>query len=152
MMTSNWSQRIGSAVGLLLVLNSAAFAQGARRGEISGSIKDDTGATLPGVSVTVSSPALQVPQLVGVSDQRGEYRVVDLPIGTFKVQYELAGFGTLVREGIVLTSGFAARVDVVLKVATLAETVTVSGESPVVDVTTKSGCVPIPKGLTAALR
>jgi hypothetical protein len=151
MMTSKWGQRVACAVGLLLVLNAAAFAQGARRGEISGSIKDDTGATLPGVSVTVTSPALQVPQLVGVSDERGEYRVVDLPIGTFKVQYELAGFGTLVREGIVLTSGFAARVDVVLKVATLAETVTVSGESPVVDVTTTRGGATISKELLAAI-
>src|SRR5258705_2613458 len=139
MKTSKWGQRVACAVGLLLVLNAAAFAQGVRRGEISGSIKDDTGAALPGVSVTVTSPALQVPQVVGVSDERGEYRVIDLPPGTFRVQYELAGFGTLVREGIVLTSGFTAKVDVALKVASLAETVTVSGESPVVDVTTTRG-------------
>ena len=139
MMTSKWGQHVACAVGLLLVLNATAFAQGARRGEVSGSIKDDTGAALPGVSVTVTSPALQVPQVVAVSDERGEYRVIDLPPGTFRVQYELAGFGTLVREGIVLTSGFVAKVDVVLKVATLSETVTVSGESPVVDVTTTRG-------------
>jgi hypothetical protein len=138
-MTGKWGQHVACAVGLLLVLSAAAFAQGARRGEVSGSIKDDTGAALPGVSVTVTSPALQVPQVVGVSDERGEYRVIDLPPGTFRVQYELAGFGTLVREGIVLTSGFVAKVDVVLKVATLSETVTVSGESPVVDVTTTRG-------------
>src|SRR5262245_42173112 len=111
MKTGKWGQWGACAVGSLRVRNSAACAQGVRLGEISGSIKDDTGAALPGVSVTVTSPALQVPQVAGVSDERGEYRVIDLPPGTFRVQYELAGFGTLVREGIVLTSGFAARVD-----------------------------------------
>src|SRR5262249_35874917 len=95
--------------------------------------------------------ALQVPSVVGVSDERGEYRIIDLPPGTFRVQYELGGFGTLVREGIVLTTGFAAKVDVVLKVATLAETVTVTGESPVVDVTTTRGGATVGKDLIAAV-
>src|SRR5215813_245131 len=151
MMTSQWGQRVACAVGLLLVLTVTAFAQGVRRGEIAGSVKDDTGAALPGVTVTVTSPALQVPSVVGVSDERGEYRIIDLPPGTFRVQYELSGFGTLVREGIVLTSGFAAKVDVSLKVATLSETVTVSGESPVVDVTTTRGGATISKELLAAI-
>ncbi len=139
MMTSKWGQCVACALGLVLVLNVAAFAQGVRRGEIAGSIKDDTGAALPGVTITVTSPALQVPSVTGVSDGRGDYRIIELPPGTYRVQYELSGFGTLMREGIVLTTGFAARLDTVLKVATLAETVTVSGESPVVDVTTTRG-------------
>src|SRR5215468_9717339 len=125
MKTRKWGQCVSYALGLVLVLNVAAFAQGVRRGEVAGSVKDDTGAALPGVTVTVTSPALQVPSVVGVSDERGEYRIIDLPPGTFRVQYELSGFGTLVREGIVLTTGFAAKVDITLKVATLAETVTV---------------------------
>jgi hypothetical protein len=67
------------------------------------------------------------------------------------VTYELTGFATLVREGIVLTTGFAARVDVVMKVATLAETVTVSGETPIVDVTSTRGGTTVSKDLIAAV-
>src|SRR5262249_46801018 len=135
----SWCHSAAIALALLLMANASAFAQGAIQGQIAGTIKDDTGAALPGVTVSVTSPALQVPNVTAVSDERGEYRVISLPPGTYRVQYELSGFGTLVREGIVLTTGFAAKLDVVLKLATLAETVTVSGESPVVDVTTTRG-------------
>jgi hypothetical protein len=90
---------------------------------------------LPGVTITVTRPALQVPQILRVSDERGAYQVPDLPAGTYRVTYEPTGFATLVREGIVLTAAFGARVDADLKMATLAETVTVSGETPLVDVT-----------------
>src|SRR5262249_23730616 len=134
-----WCRSAAWTLGLLLTLNVSAFAQGVIQGQIAGAIKDDTGAALPGVTVTVTSPALQVPNVTAVSDERGEYRVISLPPGTYRVQYELSGFGTLVRDGIVLTTGFAAKLDVSLKVATLSETITVSGESPVVDVTTTRG-------------
>jgi carboxypeptidase family protein len=143
------SRRIASAVVITLALAATALAQGVRRGEIAGVVKDDTGATLPGVTITVTGPALQVPSIVRVSDQKGEYQVVDLPAGTYNVRYELAGFGALMREGIVLTTGFAAKVDVVLKVASVAETVTVSGESPVVDVTSTRGGATVSKELIA---
>src|SRR5262249_26268321 len=138
LMKGKWIHGLPFIVGLV-ALTATASAQQVTQGSIGGSIKDDTGAALPGVTVTVTSPALQLSQIVRISDERGEYQVPDLPPGTFRVQYELPGFGTLVREGIVLTSGFAAKVDVVLKVGTVAETVTVSGESPVVDVTTTRG-------------
>ena len=139
------------AVMLLLTVGTTAFAQQVLRGSIAGTIKDDTGATLPGVTITVTSPALQVPQLLRVSDERGEYQVPDLPAGTYRVTYELPGFATLIREGIVLTTGFAARIDADLKVATLAETVTVSGETPVVDVTSTRGGATLSKDLIATI-
>ena len=82
--------------------------------------------------MTATSPALQVPVVTDVW-RRGDYRLTPLPIGTYAVEYVLAGFGT-VREDIRLTAGFTARIDVGLKVGTLVETVTVSGAAPVVDV------------------
>ena len=112
-----------------------AFAQEA---SIIGQVTDESGGVLPGVTVTGTSPALQVPSIVDVSNELGEYRLTALPLGVYTVTYELAGFGTLRREEIRLTAGFTARVDVGLKVGTLAEAVTVSGAAPVVDVASTS--------------
>jgi hypothetical protein len=102
---------------------------------ITGQITDGTGAVLPGVTVTATSPALQVPSVTAVSDERGDYRLSPLPIGRYTVTFELTGFQNLRREGVRLTVGFVARVDSVMNVGAVAETVTVSGASPLVDVT-----------------
>src|SRR5687768_9453786 len=91
-------------------LSSAAAAQTIRTGSVAGNIVDESGAVLPGVTVNVSGPNLQVPVVSAVSGERGEYQVLDLPPGTFRVSYELPGFATMVREGIVLNAGFQARV------------------------------------------
>jgi hypothetical protein len=138
-MKSHWSRVTVCAVAILFQLAATVSAQQVQRGSIAGSITDDTGAALPGVNVTVTSPALQVPQIVRVSNERGEYQVLDLPAGTYRVAYELSGFATLVREGIELTTGFAARVDASMKLASVAETITVAGETPLVDVTSTRG-------------
>ena len=125
------------ALGISLVGTSV---QGqTARGSIAGTIHDDTGGTLPGVTVNLTSPALQVPQLVKVTDGQGEYSFTDLAPGEYRLTYDLTGFTALVREGIRITTGFAARVDVNLKLASVAETVTVSGQSPLVDVTNTRG-------------
>jgi Carboxypeptidase regulatory-like domain len=129
----------GLLIAVILASAPGASAQTVRNGSIAGSVKDDTGASLPGVTVTVTSPALQVAQLTRVSDDKGEYQFVDLPLGTYRMSFELSGFTKLVREGITLTTGFAARVDASLRIATMEETVTVSGASPVVDVTNTRG-------------
>jgi len=105
---------------------------------IIGQIKDESGAVLPGVSVTATSPALQVPSVTAVSDATGEYRLTPLPIGTYTVEYTLSGFQTVKHEGVRLTVGFTARLDVGLKVGSLQESITVSGASPVVDTTSTS--------------
>ena len=112
-----------------------AFAQGggaSSTGSISGEIKDAQGGVLPGVTVTATSPA-QIGALTAVTNEAGAYRFPAVPPGEYRLAYELAGFQSNVREGIRITLGFNAQVNVTLNVATLQETVTVSGESPVID-------------------
>ena len=122
------------AVFVLIACLVPAAAQ-AQEASIIGQVTDDTGGVLPGVTVTATSPALQIKQVVDVTNERGEYRLTPLPLGTYTVEYALEGFGTVRRADLRITAGFTARVDVVLKVSALAETITVSGEAPLVDVT-----------------
>ena len=116
----------------LIFFSTLAVAQ-TGTATISGQLKDESGAVLPGVTVTARSPALQVPAVTAVTDAQGEYRLTPLPIGIYTVEYTLSGFQMVRRDGIRLTAGFTARVDVQLKVGQLEETVTVSGASPLVD-------------------
>src|SRR5687767_2884011 len=102
-------------------------------GSINGTVTDNTGAILPGVTVTATSAALMGPR-VAVTNDEGLYRFPTLPPGNYRVSYELGGFATVVREPIVVQVGFTATVAVQMQVASLTETVTVSGASPVVDV------------------
>ena len=122
---------------VLFVLAACLVPVAARAQEASiiGQVTDDTGAVLPGVTVTATSPALQVKQVVDVTNERGEYRLTPLPLGTYTVEYALEGFGTVKRADLRITAGFTARVDVWLIVSVLAETIAVSGEAPLVDVT-----------------
>jgi len=126
---------LGTLAMLLLSAPPAGAGQAGNPAGISGVITDSSGAVLPGVTVTATSPALQIPSVTSVSDERGEYRLSPLPIGVYSVLFELSGFQNLRREGVRLTVGFTARVDVQLNVGALAETVTVSGASPLVDTT-----------------
>lgn len=147
------------ATWMVLVTALASAGQG-QDASIVGQVTDGSGAVLPGVTVTATSPALQVPQITGVTNERGEYRLTPLPIGTYAVQYELSGFGSLRREDLRLTAGFVTRVDVQLKIGTLAETVTVSGAAPLVDATsttsrtqlTREALEIIPTGRAASSR
>jgi hypothetical protein len=100
---------------------------------------------LPGVTATLTSPVLQVKQLVQVTDAEGAYRFVDLPAGTYLLKLELPGFSTMIRENLRLTVGFIARVDESMKVGAMEESVTVSGQSPVVDITSTSASVAFTK-------
>ena len=121
-----------SVVGALclLALPVAAAAQGS----IAGSVKDTSGAVLPGVTVEASSAALIEKTRSAVTDSSGQYRIVDLPPGTYDVVFSLGGFKTIRREGIVLQGSFTAQVNGDLQVGALEETITVTGESPIVDV------------------
>ncbi|MBW8865882.1 MAG: TonB-dependent receptor [Acidobacteria bacterium] len=132
-------------LGLILHAPAPSAQGAAASGVISGTITDESGAALPGVTATLTSPALQVRQVIAVSDPQGNYRFGELPVGTYRITYDLQGFTTFVRDELRLPIGFAARVDVVLKVGTVAETVTVSGESPVIDVTSTSTAVSFTK-------
>src|SRR5258707_513044 len=144
LLTANYArQRAAGLIGLLcltvLALAPAlARAQTGSATTILGQVTDDNGGALPGVTVTLKSPALQVPEMTTVTDGRGEYRLTPLPIGTYSLQFELSGFQGLRLEGIKLTSGFVAKLDEVMKIGAMSETITVSGQSPLVDVTQAS--------------
>lgn len=125
-------RRIGVLVCLLaLVLAVPAWAQ-VSTGEIFGKVTDGTGAVLPGATVTLSGASLIQP-LVSVSSESGAYRFPSIPIGTYTVAFELAGFKKLIRDGVVIQAGFNAEISAKLELTTVQETVTVTGESPVVD-------------------
>ncbi len=116
----------------VLVFCATASAQNSN-GSIAGVVRDASGAILPGVTIEAASPVLIERARTAVSDGQGLYRIVDLRPGTYTVTFTLAGFSTLKREGLELTAGFTATVNADLKVGELAETITVSGETPVVD-------------------
>ena len=116
-----------------MLLPTAGWAQIAT-GSIAGAVRDSTGAVLPGVTVEASSPALIEKVRTVVTDDRGEYKIVELRQGTYTVTFSLVGFSTVRREGIELTTGFTAAANAELQVGTQAETLTVTGASPVVDV------------------
>jgi hypothetical protein len=125
-------------VGRLIVLAltaapAAVFAQSATSGAIAGVVRDTTGAVLPGVTVEAASPALIEKVRVAVTDDQGNYKIVDLRPGAYSVTFTLTGFSTYKREGIELSTGFTATANADMKVGSLEETVTVTGVSPVVD-------------------
>ena len=128
-------QFVWALAAVALLTAAPAFAQGggaSSTGSISGEVKDAQGGVLPGVTVTATSPA-QIGTLSAVTNEAGIYRFPSVPPGEYKLAFELAGFQNIVREGIRITLGFNAQVNVQLAVATLQETVTVSGQSPVID-------------------
>src|SRR5512139_1943521 len=114
----------------LLLVPSMAWAQAS----ISGTVKDTSGAVLPGVTVEAASDVLIEKVRTATTDGGGLYRIVDLRPGTYTVTFTLPGFNTLKREGIELTGAFTATINAEMKVGSLQETVTVTGETPIVDV------------------
>ena len=120
---------IAPIVALAVLLPTIAYAQAT----ITGTVKDTSGAVLPGVTVEASSPALIEKVRTVVSDGTGQYRIVDLRPGTYTVTFTLTGFNTFKREGVELTGALTATINADMKVGALEETVTVTGESPIVD-------------------
>jgi len=124
---------IGLVLTLLaLSLPSAAFAQ--VLGTVAGNVKDASGAVLPGVTVEVSSPALIEKVRTAVTDGSGQYRIVNLPPGTYSVSFSLPGFSTVRRDALDVSVNFTSTVDAEMKVGSVEETITVTGESPIVDI------------------
>ena len=117
----------------LFLVPAPATAQLGTSG-IAGVVKDATGAVLPGVTVEAASPALIEKVRTVVSDGEGQYKIVSLSPGSYTVTFTLPGFGSIKRDGIDLASNFTATINAELKVGDIAETVTVSGQSPVVDI------------------
>src|SRR5688572_2967613 len=113
-----------------LLIPALAAAQGA----IAGIATDTSGAVLPGVTVEAASPALIEKVRSVVTDGTGQYQIVNLPPGSYTVTFTLPGFNTFRREGVELTGNFTATVNGDLRVGALEETITVTGETPIVDV------------------
>ena len=123
--------RIVLWLGALIAVPATAFAQAS----IVGTVRDTSGAVLPGATVEASSPALIEKVRSVTSNGAGQYSIEDLRPGTYTVTFSLAGFSGVKREGVELSGSFVATVNADLRVGGVAETITVSGEAPVVDVT-----------------
>lgn len=128
---------------LLLVLCMPAVSEAQTgQGSLRGYINDEQGGRLPGVTITATSPALIQP-VTTVSDAEGYYRLINLPPGTYTVGAELSGFATYRREDLLLRAGATYQVDIVMKISALSETITVSGESPMLEVSKPSNVLNI---------
>ena len=112
-------------LALFLVTPAAVFAQAS----ITGTVRDTSGAVLPGVTVEATSPALIEKVRTATTDGNGQYRIVDLRAGDYTVTFTLPGFSTVKREGVALEGSFTATVNIDMRVGELTETITVSGES-----------------------
>ena len=115
-----------------ILLPTLAYAQ--VQGTLTGTVRDASGAVLPGVTVEASSPAIQGAVRSVVTDGSGIYRIIDLPSGTYALAFTLPGFNRVTREGIQLSGGATLTIPIDMRVGDLQETITVTGETPVVDV------------------
>ena len=136
-----------AALCFLILLPVAAHAQAA----ITGVVKDASGGVLPGVTVEAASPVLIEKVRSVVSDDTGRVRIVDLPPGTYSVTFSLPGFSTVKRDGIELSGSFVATINADMRVGALEETITVTGETPVVDVQTVRTQVTVSKDVLTAI-
>ena len=118
----------------VLILLSAAVSRAQTLGTIAGVVKDASGAVLPGVTVEVASPALIEKTRSAVTDGAGQYAIISLPVGTYSVTFALEGFSTVKRAGIDVLANFTAPINAEMKLGQIAETITVTGESPLIDV------------------
>ncbi|MBI3262072.1 MAG: TonB-dependent receptor, partial [Acidobacteria bacterium] len=125
------TKTLGALLGFML-LASSSWAQ-EQRGSIEGTVTDQSGAVLPGVTVEARSPSL-VGVATSITDGTGSYRFPALPPGTYEVTASLSGFGPARIADVVITLGKTLRVDLTMKVAAQVEQVTVTGESPVIDI------------------
>src|SRR5690349_17488255 len=142
-------KRFLNVFALLVAFATPSFAQ-VQTGSILVRAVDEQGAVIPGATVTISSPVLVSGSMTGATDAGGVYRFPSLVPGTYSVKLELQGFQTVLRENIAVLVGQTTPVDLQLKVATVAETVTVSGASPVVDTTSANVSVNLSEQLLQA--
>jgi hypothetical protein len=122
------------ALAVLVLLPSVLRAQAVSGASIAGTVKDSSGAVLPGVSVEASSPALIEKVRSVTTDASGQYKIENLRPGTYAVSFTLSGFSSVKREGVELSGTFVATVNADLMVGNVSETITVTTESPIVDI------------------
>ena len=120
-------------MGVLFVLAAASAHAQVQTGSIAGAVTDSSNAVMPGVTVTVTGDKLIGGAQVQTTDVTGTYRFDRLPPGSYNVKFELQGFKTIDRSGIVINASFVATVNAKLEVGNVSETITVTGESPTVD-------------------
>lgn len=118
----------------LVLLFATPHIAAAQSSGIVGTVTDTSGAVLPGVTIEASSPALIEKVRTAVTDDRGLYQIGDIRPGVYVVSFSLAGFSTMKRENVEVAAGFTATINIQLQVGALEETITVSGQSPMVDV------------------
>src|ERR1700680_2094048 len=126
--------RVTVVLLVLLLLPAVASAQAT----ITGVVKDTSGAVLPGVTVEAASPVLIEKVRSAVTDGSGQYKIVEILPGPYTVTFTLPGFSTVKHDGVEVTGSSTASVNADLKVGAVSETITVTGETPVVDVQSAS--------------
>jgi len=123
-------KRIVCVLLWLMIVPASAFAQAT----LAGVVKDPSGAVLPGVTVEASSEALIEKTRSAVTDGSGQYRVTELPPGTYSLTFTLSGFAVVKRDGVEVTGAGVITINADMKVGAVSETITVTGETPVVDI------------------
>ena len=146
-MNSRFLAHLLAPIACLGLFPAAASAQSG----IAGVVKDTTGAIVPGVTVEASSPALIEKTRSVVTDEKGQYKIVDLRPGVYIVTFSLTGFSTVKREDIELATNFTANVNADLRISALEETITVTGETPIVDVQSAKVQQTVSKDVLAAI-
>ena len=143
-------QRLAGVVFLLVAAATSAEGQVQHTGNLVGRVQDAQGGLLPGVTIEASSPTLIRAEST-VTDANGEYRLTLLPIGVYKLTFALQGFATLIRDEIPVSADTTLAINIVLQVASVAESITVSGEAPVVDVRSATSAVHLDRHLIEQL-
>jgi len=119
-------------LALVALFATSTLATAQQTGQIFGKVTDQSGAVMPGVTVTLTSPILLQPQ-TAITSETGSYQFPSLEVADYTVKFELSGFKTVVNENIHITAGFSAQINAQLGVSTVQETITVTGASPIVD-------------------
>ena len=130
----NWLRKIVFVLSWLVILPASAYAQAS----IAGVVKDASGAVLPGVTVEAASPALIEKTRTAITDATGQYRITDLLPGVYTVTFTLSGFATLKRDAVEVVGAGVTTISEGLRVGNVTETITVTGETPVVDIQTST--------------
>src|SRR5262245_58175235 len=146
--SGGFMRQILSLAALAVAISSPALAQ-VQTGSILIKAVDEQGAVMPGVTVSITS-AILPQEIAGMTDASGVYRIPGLSAGTYTVKTALSGFQTVVRPDVIVSQGQTVSLDVPMKVSTLSESVTVKGESPVVDTKTVGSNTNIDKNLLDA--
>jgi hypothetical protein len=142
-------QLAGLALGVYLALSVLPAIAQSGAGGLRGFARDESGGVLPGVTITATSPELIQPSVV-VTDESGLYRLLNLPPGTYTIAAELAGFATTQRENILVRAGQTFTLDIQMGLSTLAETITVSGESPMIETAKATTAITLDRDLIRA--